>query len=78
MSETVLKTRAVRDGEVGVWVALDSEVPGLVCEGETLDELLDKVRMIAPHLLRDNAHHLGGVDPDAVRLQLVVDMPATG
>lgn len=35
--------RATRDAEAGVWVATSDDVPGLVAEADTFDELRDTV-----------------------------------
>lgn len=47
------------DDEAEVWVATSEDIPGLVTEAATLDELLKRVLAVAPELLEDNAHHLG-------------------
>lgn len=46
------------DDEAGVWVATSDDIPGLVTEAVSLDELLSRVLAIAPELLEDNAHHI--------------------
>lgn len=46
------------DNEVGVWVATSDDIPGLVTEAASLDELLIRVLAVAPELLEDNAHHI--------------------
>lgn len=46
------------DNEVGVWVATSDDIPGLVTEASSLDELMERVLAVAPELLEDNAHLL--------------------
>lgn len=48
------------DGEAGVWVATSEDIPGLVTEAASLDELLRRVVAVAPELLEDNAHLVEG------------------
>ena len=47
--------RALRDAEAEVWVATSDDVPGLVAEAATIEELLDDLRSIIPDLLQLNA-----------------------
>jgi predicted RNase H-like HicB family nuclease len=35
--------KAARDAEAGIWYIADSDLPGLNLEGESLDELYDKL-----------------------------------
>ena len=46
------------DAEAGVWVATSDDIPGLVTEAATLDDLIKRVVAVAPELLEDNAHLL--------------------
>ena len=43
------------DGEAGVWVATSEDVPGLVTEAETVEALMEKLRVLVPELLELNA-----------------------
>lgn len=43
--------RALWDEEANVWVAESSDVPGLVTEAETVEILMDKLRVMVPELL---------------------------
>jgi len=56
------------DGEAGVWVATSDDIPGLVTEAASLDELLKRVLAVAPELLEDNAHLL---EDDSFGAQLI-------
>lgn len=47
------------DSEAGVWVAQSKDVPGLVAEADTLNALVEKVRVLAPELFELN----GGLEP---------------
>ena len=46
--------KAVWDPAARVWVASSKEVPGLCTEAETLEMLIEKLRMIVPELLQAN------------------------
>ncbi len=46
--------RASWDNEAAVWVATSDDVPGLVAEAETLEGLLDDIRVLIPELLELN------------------------
>lgn len=46
--------RAFRDGEAEVWVAESEDVPGLVTEAETMESLLEELRILVPELLELN------------------------
>lgn len=49
------------DNEAGVYVATSDDIPGLVTEAATLDELLQRIAAVAPELMEDNAHLLDEV-----------------
>jgi predicted RNase H-like HicB family nuclease len=53
MSRKYLVT-AQWDDMAGVWVATSQDIPGLVTEAVTLDDLLKRVVAVAPQLLADN------------------------
>lgn len=55
MSSRMILVRAQRDTAAGVWVATSEDVPGLVTEADTLEELRDKVLVMIPELLKANA-----------------------
>jgi len=46
------------DAEVERWVATSDDIPGLVTESRTLDDLVERVLAVVPELLEDNADHL--------------------
>jgi predicted RNase H-like HicB family nuclease len=46
--------RAEWDDEAKVWVATSDDVPGLVTEAETMEELSKKLEVMIPELLTEN------------------------
>ncbi len=46
---------ATWDDEAKVWVAESDDVPGLVAEAPSKEELLDKLRVLIPELLEANS-----------------------
>ena len=51
----VLTVRAEWDSEAGVWVAESDDVPGLVTEADTLERLVERLRVLVPELLELNS-----------------------
>lgn len=58
MAGNVIVVKAVRDAEAGVWLVESSDVPGLNLEGETLEELSDKL----PGAILDLLEAAGNLD----------------
>lgn len=50
----MIQIKALWDEESGVWVATSDDVPGLVTEAETSEELIRKLRGLIPELLEVN------------------------
>lgn len=50
-----LTVKAVWDSEAGVWVATSEDLPGLVTESETREELIEKLNIMIPELLEEEA-----------------------
>lgn len=48
---TEFKIEAEWDIDAEVWVATSPNVPGLVVQGRTPDEIVDKVRLVLPALI---------------------------
>ena len=48
---TEFRIEAEWDTDAEVWVATSSDVPGLVVQGRTPDEIVDKVRLVLPALI---------------------------
>lgn len=49
-----LEVRARWDAEAGVWWAESDDVPGLVTEAATFEQLVENVRALVPDLLELN------------------------
>jgi len=56
MSKKPLFIRAEWDAEARVWVATSDDVPGLATEGETVEGLIKKLRVMVPELLEANGN----------------------
>lgn len=61
-----LFVRAEWDAEAGVWVATSDDVPGLATESETIEALIEKLRVVIPELLSAN-----GLPHDDVAFELL-------
>lgn len=64
--DKTLIVRAVWDDEVEVWVATSEDVPGLATEAATLNDLINKLKIMIPELLDENGQ--GGGDEIPFRL----------
>jgi predicted RNase H-like HicB family nuclease len=54
MRDHTYQVKAVWDDEAGVWVASSDDVPGLVTEAATVEELVKKLEVLIPELLEAN------------------------
>lgn len=54
MAKDVYDIRAQWDREAEVWIATSDDVPGLCCEADTFDSLVEEVVSVAPDLLIGN------------------------
>jgi len=54
MVEKPLFVRAEWDEEARVWVATSEDVSGLATEGNTIEELVEKLKVMIPELLEAN------------------------
>ena len=54
MKSKPLFIRAEWDDEARVWVATSDDVPGLATEEETLEGLVEKLKVVIPELLEVN------------------------
>jgi predicted RNase H-like HicB family nuclease len=52
--EYTILIKAIWDDEAGVWVATSEDVPGLVVEAKTTDELEAELKIVVPELLKLN------------------------
>ena len=55
MSEPrIFLIRVDRDEEAGVWYVAESDVPGLATEAESVEAMVEKLRVMVPELLEAN------------------------
>jgi predicted RNase H-like HicB family nuclease len=54
MLEKPLFVRAEWDEEARVWIATSDDVPGLATEEKTMEELIEKLKVLIPELLEAN------------------------
>ncbi len=54
MAERVYTVRCTWDPEAEVWVATSDDVPGLATGADTLEALVDKLKLVIPDLLEAN------------------------
>lgn len=54
MAEHTYTVRCTWDPEAEVWVADSDDVPGLATGADTLDALVDKLKVVIPELLEAN------------------------
>jgi predicted RNase H-like HicB family nuclease len=54
MTEPVYRVHCTWDAEAAVWVATSDQVPGLATGADTLDALVDKLKIVIPELLEAN------------------------
>jgi predicted RNase H-like HicB family nuclease len=68
MSFKPLEVTATWDAEAKVWVAESDQIPGLVTEAATKEEMIRKLRDIVPELLSEND---GGADMPEMPVSLM-------
>ena len=56
VSQEVLQVKAIWDKEALVWVAESDDVPGLITEAESLEELVQKLKIMISELLEANGN----------------------
>jgi predicted RNase H-like HicB family nuclease len=65
VAERVYAVHCTFDAEAAVWVATSDDVPGLATGADTLDALVDKLKVVIPELLEANgllpADHPGDI-----------------
>lgn len=54
MPERVYTVHCTWDPEAAVWLAASGDVPGLATGADTLDALVDKLKVVIPELLEAN------------------------
>lgn len=67
-----MTVRAEWDADARVWVAESDDVPGLVTEADTIDELVERLRVLVPELLE-----LNGVAASSAPIDLLTRLPET-
>jgi predicted RNase H-like HicB family nuclease len=65
------KVTAFWDQEASVWVAESQDVPGLVTEADTVEQLVAKLRTMVPELLEANG--VLGNDVEDVPIRLIAE-----
>ncbi|MGK9054808.1 DUF1902 domain-containing protein [Neorhizobium petrolearium] len=50
------------DEDAGMWVAISDDIPGLVTEAKSMDDLIERVMAISPELIEDNLGGAGEMD----------------
>jgi hypothetical protein len=63
MKEKPLFIRAEWDEEAMVWVATSDDVPGLATESVTMEDLIEKLKVMIPELLMANNTVIEGEVP---------------
>ena len=66
--QTTITIDFLWDEEAGVYVATSDDVPGLVTEAKTFEELRARVQAIIPELLAENAHLLNNSMSDTIEM----------
>jgi hypothetical protein len=69
MPERVITVLAFFDAEARVWVAESDDVPGLITEADTVEQLIGKLQVLIPELLEENDVH---VDLAKVPMSLMI------
>ena len=73
-----LFVRAELDEEARVWVATSDDVPGLATEADTIEALVDKLKVMIPELLEANGEtDLGEVPFELLTRRFETARPAT-
>jgi predicted RNase H-like HicB family nuclease len=73
MQERFFTVKAAWDKEAGVWYVFESDVPGLVAEAETPQELMVKVEALIPELVALNRHLLDWEPEDDLPIHLMAE-----
>ena len=73
MQERYFTVKAAWDKEAGVWYVFESDVPGLVAEAETPQELMGKLLELVPELVELNRHLLDWEPKDELPIQLMAE-----
>lgn len=72
MSDSSYTVTAVWDPEASVWVAASDDVPGLVAEASSVEELSEKLKILIPELLELNKHLLNRKTPPVIEMPQIL------
>ena len=61
MGSVTIIVRSVWDAEARVWVAESADLPGLILESPTQEELLRKLHVVIPDLIAESGFATGGL-----------------
>lgn len=67
--EPIYVIHATWDEEAKVWVATSDDVPGLATEADTAEQLIEKVKVMVPELLKANG--ISPITDGGILLRLV-------
>ena len=62
----VLNVLAEWDEEASVWVVSSDDIPGLITEAETVEEVQKKLRVLIPELMEENGLENSENEPSAI------------
>ena len=65
-----IRVEAIWDEEAQVWVATSDDVPGLITEADTSEQLIEKLQVMVPELLQANGL-INENDPSDIPLHLL-------
>jgi len=65
-----IRVEAIWDEEAQVWVATSDDVPGLITEADTSEQLIEKLQVMIPELLQANGL-INENDPSDIPLHLL-------
>lgn len=60
---TTIAVSATWDDKAGVWVATSDDVPGLITEAESVDQMVTKLKVLIPELIEANSELDSGEIP---------------
>ena len=76
MKKSTITVHAVWDDAAQVWTATSGDLPGLVTEAASLDELAEEVKVLVPQLLALQKRSAIGEASSAPFHRLVAEVPA--
>jgi len=65
-----IRVESIWDEEAQVWVATSDDVPGLITEADTSEQLIEKLQVLIPELFRANGL-INENDPSDIPLHLL-------